>query len=120
MKQKESAPKGAQQSLVAAQVYNKSQRRREYIDRIKFEADYVRFYSPEISGDIAKSDPEGWIAGGECPFGIDCQAGQFQINLETGRCRCRSCESETDALGYLMQRRGLKFPDALRYLKEKG
>lgn len=120
MEQKGSAPKGAQVKILANQLYSKSQRRREQIDRIKSDADYVRFYRPEIRDNRLGPDVEGWVVGGECPFGIDCQVGQFQVNLKTGRCRCQSCESETDALGYLMQRRGLKFPDALHFLQETG
>jgi hypothetical protein len=120
MEQKESGPKAAQQSLLAHNYYTKTQKRRNQIERIKAGVDYACFYRPEISGDIAETDPKSWVAGGICPFTNDCQSGEFEVNLQTGRCRCKSCESETDALGYLMQRRGLKFSDALHFLKEVG
>ena len=120
MIQKESGPKAAQQLVVANELYNKSQSRREQIDRIKDSANYVRFYASETPGDETEADADGWITGGTCPFTDDCQAGEFEVNLQTGRCRCKGCESGTDALGYLMLRHGLRFPDALRYLRDMG
>lgn len=94
--------------------------RRQQIERIKAEADYKLLYYVEIRDSETEADAEGWITGGDCPLSTDCQGNQFEVNVKTGRCRCRSCGSETDALGFIMQRHFIPFPDALRFLKSGG
>lgn len=108
---------GANQNKLHSNYTSNPIHRRKLIERIKSEADYNQLYQSEIRHSEAGPDFEGWMAGGNCPLSTDCQGNKFQVNLQTGRCRCRSCKSETDALGFIMQRQGIPFPDALRLLK---
>lgn len=56
-----------------------------------------------------------WVELGLCPFHTDHHP-SLRGNLETGRIRCMSCGVSLDPLGFVMQRHGLKFVEAARFL----
>lgn len=56
-----------------------------------------------------------WVEAGICPFHKDHKP-SFRVNLETGRGRCMSCGWSGDLLSFAMQKHGLGFQEAARYL----
>ena len=54
-----------------------------------------------------------------CPFHPDRRTGSFSVNPRKNMCYCFSCEKGGDAVYYLMEGRGMSYPDALRYLGRK-
>lgn len=77
-------------------------------------ADFYRYELP-----TAKLKRHGWNEGGLCPFHNDTRAGSFRINTESGAFSCYSCGTKGgDIIGFVMNRYGLGFADALRKLAD--
>lgn len=51
-----------------------------------------------------------------CPFHDDHSIGSFVVSERRNICRCFACDKTWSPVEYLLQRHGMKYPDALRYL----
>lgn len=56
---------------------------------------------------------------GCCPFHHE-KSPSFHINPSTGLWNCFGCHKGGDVFDYVMEREGLEFPDAIRYLAERA
>ncbi|CAN5726087.1 hypothetical protein BH11ARM2_BH11ARM2_22830 [soil metagenome] len=65
-----------------------------------------------------KKRGKSWL--GLCPFHADKNP-SFNVSQETGRYKCWSCGAAGDAFNWVMQRRNVDFPEAIRILaRETG
>ena len=56
---------------------------------------------------------------GLCPFHDDHHYGNFRVNPAKGTYICFACGARGNAITYLMEAEGMKFPDAIRWLGKK-
>ena len=54
-----------------------------------------------------------------CPFHDDRHMGSFKVSPKKNTYSCYSCGAHGDAIGFLMAKQGLSYPDALRWLAKK-
>ena len=54
-----------------------------------------------------------------CPFHDDRHMGSFVVSPRKNTYSCYSCGAHGDAIGFLMMKQGLTYPDALRWLAKK-
>ena len=54
-----------------------------------------------------------------CPFHDDRHIGSFVVSPRKNTYSCYSCGAHGDAIGFLMAKQGLSYPDALRWLAKK-
>ena len=79
----------------------------------------VDYYPRELTAMPPIRRPAGWVSGGLCPFHADRTAGNFRVNLDTGRYLCFSCGAKGgDIIAFHENRHGLGFEDALQDLIE--
>lgn len=62
---------------------------------------------------------KGRLYWGNCPFHQE-KTPSFKIDPATGLWHCFGCGAGGDVLGFVMRRENLEFPDALRFLAERG
>lgn len=82
--------------------------------RIKDAADIVAVVS-----DFQTLKKKGRRYLGLCPFHDDRNLGSFIVGGSHNTCHCYVCNKDWDAIAYLMEKEGMKYPDALRWLGAK-
>jgi len=92
------------------------QPRRPTAEAVKAAIDAGAFYRAELTT-MKPTSRRGWVDGGLCPFHQDRNPGSWKVNTLTGAFRCYSCDAHgNDVIAFVMQRRGLSFPEALEAL----
>lgn len=75
----------------------------------------------DVIGADVKLTKSGAEHDGLCPFHHDRNVGAFKVNDGKGFYKCFSCGASGDVIDYLVDRKGLKFIEALRQLEaERG
>ena len=82
--------------------------------KIKEAADIV-----DVVGDFVELKKRGTGYVGLCPFHDDHTIGSFQVSPSKQMCKCFSCDKGGDAIWFLMEKTGLSYGDALRWLAQK-
>lgn len=86
------------------------------VPRLRAQINAATFYQRELPGLRVKTPPR-WQDGGLCPLHPDKRPGSFKIHPGTGCFRCFACDAHGgDVFAFAMQRYGLLFPDAVRYV----
>src|SRR4026208_911056 len=86
---------------------------RESVDRVKDAGDIV-----EIVSAPSDSHPRGQDYGGNCSFHEE-RTPSFKVNPRDKLYYCFGCEAEGDVFGFVQEREGLDFPEAVESLAER-
>lgn len=86
---------------------------KETIKKIKAAIDIV-----DVVGEYVDLKQKGANYVGLCPFHDD-HTPSFYVSPLRKRCRCFVCDEGSDAIGFLMKKLGISFPEALKKLAEK-
>lgn len=87
--------------------------KKEDIDRI-FETARIE----EVVGDYVALKKRGVNLIGLCPF-HDEKTPSFYVSPVKGICKCFGCGKGGNAVNFMMEKEGMSYPDALRYLAKK-
>lgn len=84
------------------------------IDKVRDAASIV-----DVVGDYVTLRRRGSEYEGLCPFHDDQNLGSFKVSPAKNICTCFSCQKTYDPVGFIMEKEGLNFPDAIRWLGKK-
>lgn len=87
--------------------------KKDDIDRI-FETARIE----EVVGDYVSLKKRGANLIGLCPF-HDEKTPSFYVSPAKGICKCFGCGKGGNAVNFMMEKEGMSYPDALRYLAKK-
>lgn len=73
----------------------------------------------DVLGDFYTLHKKGTTYQCLCPFHNDRHMGSFVISPRKNTYSCYSCGAHGDSISFLMQKQGLTYPDALRWLAKK-
>ena len=73
----------------------------------------------DVIGDFYELKKKGVNYQCLCPFHADKHMGSFVVSPRKNTYSCYSCGAHGDAIGFLMAKQGLSYPDALRWLAKK-
>lgn len=82
----------------------------EVIDRVRDETDIVKVIGREVD---LKKKGSAWL--GKCPFHEE-NTPSFRVDVAKRRFKCFGCDKAGDVFAWLMARKGMSFPEALRAL----
>ena len=83
------------------------------IKRVKSEVCYRSYYQREL-GNLGKPSGRGWYkVKALCPFHNDKHAGNFAVNIHSGRYKCFACGASGDFIDFHSRRYGRTLPETL-------
>ena len=83
-------------------------------ERVRQATDFVQLVSETV--ELRQRGSDWW---GCCPFHHE-KSPSFHIIPSTGLWKCFGCGKGGDVFGYVMNREGLEFPDAVRFLADRA